>query len=948
MASAYRDDAIVDRTRALVARALAASLLLLALAPAVEAQNRNAPLPLAPSIRTGTLPNGLTYFIRPNRIPEKRAFLRLVVRAGSVDEADDQRGLAHVLEHMAFNGSARFKPGELIAYFESTGTRFGAHVNAQTGFDETIYMLEVPTDRAGVLQRALDAFGDFAGGITLDPKEIDKERGVVLEEWRGRLGAGTRMQEPQFRAFFGTSKYANRLPIGTPESIKSFPYQRLRDFYRDNYRPDRMAVIVAGDVQTADVETMLRSSFASLQRRNGGRRADVPVPPHQETRYVSLSDPEQTASSVSIMIKRPFDALESAAAYRRSLLRSLALSMINDRLAEIARQPGAPFLAAAAGVSHLGRNLEAASFDARVQDGRVAQGLTGISQEIQRIRRFGFGAAELERGKRAMLAGFERAYNERDKADSRTLVEELVRHYLNKEAAPGIERELELVKEILPQVTTQEAADLARDLFGDANRVVLAIAPQKAGLAPVTQASLREAITTGMNASVTPWRDEMAVRELMPTKPKPGTVQGRREIPEIGVTVLTLSNGVEVWLKPTDFRNDQIIFRGYAPGGLAVAGCDNYFNATLASSLVSLGGVGGLSPTDLNKLLAGKIAAASSSVSTYSQTVAGSSSPRDLETALQLAYLRVTAPNRDPATFDLMKRQLETALANQEASPAYAYSQRRNAINTVNHCTSRELTLDSLKELNPDRMLEFYQQRFANAADFTWFVVGAFKVDEVAPLFAAYIGALPSTGKATSKRGDLKIQFPTSVVREVVNRGQEPRSQTTVTFFADTKIDEMEDHRLGAAVRVLQGRLRDILREQLGGTYSVGAGYSSTSPEPGYGIVQVEFGSSPENVETLTGAVMKEVDRLRRDGPSTGDVAAVKEAEKNDIQTSLRDNGYWLNALQAAHQLGRDPRRIAQRVERADSLSVENVGAAFKKYFPADRYTVVTLSPAPK
>ena len=359
--------------------------------------------------------------------------------------------------------SAHFKPGELIAYLESTGARFGAHVNAQTGFDETIYMLDVPTDRPGVLQRGLDALGDFAGGITLDTQEIDKERGVVLEEWRGRLGAGTRMQEPQFRAFFGTSKYASRLPIGTPESIKSFPYQRLRDFYRDHYRPDRMAAIVVGDVQPAEVEAMLRSSFGNIPRRNGGRRADVPVPPHQETRYVSLSDPEQTASSVSIMVKRPFDALESAAAYRRSLLRSLALSMINDRLAEIARQPDAPFLAASVGVDHLGRALEAATIGARVQDGRIPQGLAGISQEIQRIRRFGFGAAELERGKRAMLAGFERAYNERDRADSQTLIDELVRHYLNKEAAPGIERELELVKEILPQVTTQQVADLARD-----------------------------------------------------------------------------------------------------------------------------------------------------------------------------------------------------------------------------------------------------------------------------------------------------------------------------------------------------------------------------------------------------------------------------------------------------------------------------------------------------
>jgi zinc protease len=407
-----------------------------------------------------------------------------------------------------------------------------------------------------------------------------------------------------------------------------------------------------------------------------------------------------------------------------------------------------------------------------------------------------------------------------------------------------------------------------------------------------------------------------------------------------------LSNGVEVWLKPTDFRNDQISFTGYAPGGTSLASEQDYHNASLAGSLVGLAGIGGLSPEDLNKLLAGKIAGVSTSIGTFSQTVRGTTSPKDLETALQLAYLRITEPNRDPAAFALMRRQLETAIANQEASPAFAYGERVNAINTMNHYTARSLTLDDVRKLDPERMMDFYRQRFANAADFTYFFVGAFKVDEIAPMLAAYIGALPSTGQATAKRGTLGLKFPTSVVTETVTRGQEPKSQTALSFFADTGNEELEDHRLAAAVRVLQGRLRDILREQLGGTYSVSAGYNSTSPEPGYGVVSVEFGSSPENVEKLTKAVFDEIDHLRRDGPSAADVNAVKEAEKNDIQTSLRQNAYWLGSLQAMHQLGRDPRKILQRMERADSLTVENVHAAFRKYFPADRYTLVTLMPA--
>jgi zinc protease len=437
----------------------------------------------------------------------------------------------------------------------------------------------------------------------------------------------------------------------------------------------------------------------------------------------------------------------------------------------------------------------------------------------------------------------------------------------------------------------------------------------------------------------------MGDRELMPKKPAAGSVRARREIPEIGVTVLTMSNGVEVWLKPTDFRNDQISFRAYAPGGVSLVPPADYLDASLAAPLVSLAGVGGFTPVELGKLLAGRNANAGTSIGSYSQNVSGSASPKDLEIALQLAYLHFTAPNRDPAAFALMRRQLETTLANQEQNPAFAYSERLGAINTSNHYTARNPTLEDVKTLDPEKTMRFYQDRFANAANFTFFFVGAFTEEAITPLLTTYVASLPSTGRADTKRGDFRIQFPSSVVRETVTKGREPRSQTAITFFANTGLEELEDHRLGAAASVLEGKLRDILREELGGTYSVSVSYISSSPEPGYGTVSIRFGSAPENVERLTAAVMAEVDRLRRNGPTESDVRAVKEGEKNDIQTALRQNGYWLNSLQAMHQLGRDARKITQRIERADSLSVENVHAAFRKYFPQDRHTIVTLMP---
>jgi zinc protease len=928
-----------------LSRISAAYLLSLILCTAVAAQDLSTPLVLDPAIRTGTLPNGLTFFIRHNTQPERRAALRLVVKAGSIDEADDQRGLAHLLEHMAFNGSTHFKSGELVDYLESIGARFGPDVNAYTSFDETVYMLELPTDRDEALARGLDALSDFAGGITLDTSEIDRERGVVIEEWRGRQGAGTRMEAAQMGALFGDSKYPNRIPIGLPEVLKTFPAQRLRDFYRDFYRPDRMAVVVVGDFDPDRIETLIREHFGPLPTAASASRALYPVQLNPGTRYVAVSDLEAQGSSVSVIEKRPLRAVSNVGDYRQSLIRGLVYAMVNSRFTEMARLTDAPFLRASVGEGTLGRDVETLNVSARVNDGAIEKGLEAVGRELARLRQHGFGEAELDRAKKDLIASYERAYNERDKEQTGGLTSELVRHFLTAEPAPGILTELDLVRRFIPTITTADAAAVLTDVLKDDNRVVLAVSPSKAGVPAVTEAGLRTALATGAAATVDPWRDDTAGRELLATRPTPGEVRARREIPEIGVTVLTLSNGVEVWLKPTDFRNDQITFTAYSRGGASLAAEAEYLDASLSASLVSIAGVGGFSPVDLDKVLAGRIANASAFISTYTHGVSGGSTPRDLETALQLVYLHFTASNHDPEAFALMKRRLDASLANQAQSPGAAFGEEVRRLNTSDHYSVRPMRPEDVARLDADRMMAYYEARFRNAADFTFFFVGAFTVDQVTPLLTTYLGSLPSTGKAEAQLRNLDLRFPAMVERETVNKGQEPSSQTAITFFSDTGLDELESHRLRAATTILQMRLRDVLREELGGTYSVGVGYSDTAPQPGYGTTSVQFGSAPENAERLRNVVLTELDKLRRDGPSESEVGIVKETERRELETALRQNGYWLNSLQAVHLLGRDPLRIPQRIERTESLGTENIHEAFRKYFPPDRYTVVTLMP---
>ncbi len=917
-------------------------------APASKpAFNSADPLPFDAAVVRGTLPNGLTYYIRKNGRPEKRVMLQLAVKAGSVDETDAQQGLAHFLEHMAFNGSRNFKAGELIKALESTGARMGPHVNAYTSFDETVYMFQVPTDKAGIVDKGLQGLADVGSSLSLDPKEIDKERGVVIEEWRGGLGAAARLRDQQIPVLFHGSKYAERLPIGKPEVLKSFTPETLRTFYSRWYRPDRMAVVVVGDIDPAAMEAQVKALFGPLRKPAApppARSYDVPL--HAELLVKVATDPEATQSSVSVMRKRKSLPNGAVGDYRRNLAEQMVYQMINERFDELSRKPEAQFLGAGAYESPLSPSVSIFALGAGVEEGKILPGLSSLEIETNRVQQYGFGPAELDRAKKWWLASYERAFNERDKSESGTYAQEYVSHFLQGEPAPGIDYEYRLAQALIPAITAAEVGDMAKALFTDTARVIIATSPRKEGLALPTEPQLLAAISQADAVAVTAWNDAGSGRALMDDLPEPAAIRNRREIPELGVTVVRFANGVEAWLKPTEFKNDEVLYSLAAPGGASLAPPEKFVEALLAPALVQLSGMGGHRAVDLQKLLAGKLARAAPVISMSTQAIAGSARPGDLETGLQLLHLAFTAPGNDDEAFANMRKQLDAMYTNREQNPGLLFSEKVGQVNSGNHYTAEPVTRERLEKLDRAAIAGFYRERFSNAADFRFLMVGAFKTDEALPLLARYVGSLPSKGEASSKVKDVGLKFPSSIERVVVTKGREPKVTTRISFFADPPQDPSEVTRLSSAADVLEIALRDILREELGETYTVGVGLEQETFQRGGGHVAISFTAAPENLQKMTDRVMQEVKRMQSQGPTEDLVNRAKETAMREHETGMKQNGYWLSRLQAALLLERDPIvHVLGREDRIKSVTVANVKEMFTKYFPMDRYTIVTLVP---
>jgi zinc protease len=915
---------------------------------AVTTGPQNVPLesavPVDPRITIGTLPNGLRYYLRANKQPQGRAELRLVVNAGSILEDDDQRGLAHMVEHMCFNGTLHFPKQDVVAFLQSTGMRFGAHINANTSFDQTVFELQIPTDNPTVIDRSLLILEDWAHAVSFDPDEIDKERGVVLEEWRTGLGAGARMLDVQLPVLLKDSRYAERLPIGKPDIIRNFPYDRLKKFYTDWYRPDLMAVIAVGDFDPARIETLIRSHFGSIPAAVSPRtRRTYDVPDHPGTRYVVATDAEATNTTVNVSSIVAAPDQTTVGAYRQQTIERVFAGLLSARFAEMAQKPDAPFLDADTSRGLFVNTAEATTLSALVPDGGVEKGLAALFTEADRVARFGFTQTELDRFRLSYQQAFAQLAASNDEHTSDSLADEYIRNFMQQEPIPGIAYENGLVQRFLPEITLADINSLARDWVPDRNRVVVVSAPKKAGVAVPDEAKLAAVIKNAGGANLTAYVDAVSTRPLLEKEPKAGSVS-KTDTKAGGITEWTLSNGVRVVLDPTTFKQDEILFRAFSPGGTSLASDQDYVAAETADQIISEGGLGSLSEIDLSKKLAGKTAVVRPGIDEMSEGLSGRALRRDLETMFQLIYLTFTQPRADPEAFRAATGQLTAALANRQALPDAAFEDALNAAVTQNHLRARPMTQELVSQMNLDKSLAFYKDRFADASDFTFVLVGSFDLPTIKPLVERYLASLPALHRKEAGK-DVGIRPPSGVVEKEVRKGSTPKSEVGVVFTGPFQNNQRNRIIVRAMANTLAGNLQRTLREDLGGTYGVSVVSEFTKlPTQEYRL-NITFACDPARTQDLVKAMFAVIEDFKTNGPSAGQAADAQAALRRDLETDSRQNGYVLSQLAYAYQYDEpipDPAALRQIY---DQLSAPLLRDAARTYLNINRYVKVLLFP---
>ena len=918
---------------------------------AVQAQTTAASqqLPVDPQITMGKFSNGMRYYIRSNPKPEKRAELRLVVNAGSVLEDDDQQGLAHFVEHMCFNGTQHFPKQELVHFIESLGMRFGADLNAYTSFDETVYMLQVPTDKPETIDRAMLILEDWAHNVSFDPAEIEKERGVVMEEWRLRRGAGARMTDKLFPIAFKGSRYADRIPIGKPEIIQGGKPERLKKFYTDWYRPDLMAVVAVGDFDKTSIENLIKTHFGSIpSAKNPRPRPNVDIPDHPGTVYAITTDREMTTTSVGITNILPSRQQGSVAEYRQEIVDNLFSAMLTARFQEMAQKPDAPFLLAGAGRGNfLARDKDGASLNALVKEGGVEKGLEALLVEADRVSRFGFTATEMDRQKQDLLRGYERAAVEKESRESSSRADEYIRNFLTNEPLPAIDDEYALHQRFLPQITLEEINKVAKEWYSDRNRLVVVSAHEKSGLVIPDESRLEAVIKAASGKDLKPYADTAASTTLLDALPAPGSIAKSATKDALGITEWELSNGVRVVLKPTTFKADEILFRATSPGGTSLASDKDYIPATTATQVISAGGLGKLSAIDLQKALTGKVASASAFIGELEEGLSGSSSRKDLETMFQLIYLRFTQPRVDENAFSIQATRAKTMLANQTAVPEFAFFDALNTARYQNHSRRRYPTPATVDEWNLDKSLAFYKDRFADASNFTFVFVGNFDVATKKPMVEKYLGSLPAIHRKETWK-DVGARTAPGVIEKRVEKGLEPKSMAAIVFSGPFKFEQTNRVAIRAMSEILENRLREAIREELGGTYSITAnsGYQK-NPNSEYTIA-IEFGCAPERTDDLVKRVFQEIERFKSAGPTDKQVNDEKEALLRDFETNSKENGFLLGQLMSRYQSGEDPAGLWSVPEYYKKIDASMIKEAARLYLDANNYLKVTLFPEKK
>ncbi len=920
--------------------------LLVALAASAQSELKEE-IPFDESVRTGTLDNGLKYFIKKNSKPENRVELRLAVNAGSILEDDDQLGLAHFTEHMAFNGSKNFEKNELVSYLQSVGVKFGAHLNAYTSFDETVYILPIPSDDEEILEKGLTILEDWSGGLSFDPEELEKERGVVIEEWRLGQGAQMRMLQKYLPVIFKGSQYAERLPIGTKETLENFDLETIKRFYSDWYRPNLMAVIAVGDIDVDKMEERIKNHFSKLENPKKPReRKEFDLPDNEEPLVSITSDPEEMHIRFNIMYKTDAQEFTTVGQFRKMFVNNLFLSMMNQRLSDLLTEANPPYLYATTYLgSPVSRKKTAFAGFAVPKPDDVKTGVVRTLEEVRRVEQHGFNPSELTTAKLRMMEGYEKSYKERDKTESAGYANELIRHFLEKEPVPGIEYEYEFAQKYVEGITLEEVNALVSKLITEKNRIVYMTAPEKEGITLPTEEEILAWVAETEDKQMEPLEEKVIDTNLVKEEITPGKVVETSTIENLDVDILTLSNGAKIYLKETDFKNDEIRFSAYRPTGTSVVSDEDYWSASFAEDIVNTSGIGEYSRSDLEKALAGKSVSLSPYCHELEASMVGSASPKDIETLLQLVYLNFTAVRKDEDAYQSFIKRNEGILGNLMSNPNYYYQDKRARILSQNHLRGGGIpTVENVKSADLDKALDFFKSQYSSPGDFTFWFFGSINKEELVPMLEKYLGSISASG-SDMKWKDNKITTPEGKLDEKIYAGTEPKSMVNIYFTDEFKYSRKENYYLSCLSEVLDIKLIEILREEKGGVYGVGANFSSDIQPTGRYTMSIGFPCGPENVDSLTVAAIKVIRDIQENGVTEEDLGKIKETQRRDLEVNLKKNSYWLNYLRFFHVNDIDYDEFPLTTERIDALTAKDIQKVAKKYIDTEEYIRVTLYP---
>ncbi|MBL8617074.1 MAG: insulinase family protein [Deltaproteobacteria bacterium] len=906
------------------------------------------PMPFDPGVLAGQLDNGVRYFIEPNAVPPRRAELRLVVDAGSVLEDEDQRGVAHFVEHMAFNGTRRFPGTELVRWLESNGAAFGSHINAQTGFDTTTYLLRVPTGDPASLETAVDVLRDWVDGVSFDPAEFEKERGVVLEEWRTGRGADSRSREKVLPLLLHESRYAVRDPIGSEASIKGLSVEAAKRFYADWYRADNIAVIAVGDFDPVAMQASIVGAFGDLPKPAGAReRVRYPVPDHQNTLVAVIPDPETTHSVVAVQLKVDDKEEDTLRHYRDSVLISnLAFLMLNERLGVRGQEADPPWFGAGMQPERLTATRGLVGLGAVVPEAGVERGLEQLLVELERARRHGFTEEELQRAKLYFARNMDQYYKERHSTDSGTHASELERHVTTGEPVPGIPYEFALAAALLPQVSAPEVKEWLVDALPDHSRVIVATVPEKAGTAPPTEAQLLAVVERVKGMQIAPPVQEAAEQPLMVSLPTPGSIVSEREIPELGVTAWTLSNGLELWLRPTGYKADQVLFSLEAPAGSTATDPADWVSVMMATEVVERSGLGALDPIALGRTLAGKDLSLSPYIGEQRTGLVGGSAAdiEDIEALLQLVHLHATAPRFSPEGVAAAQRQRAANLSNRLASPEGKLNDAWNRMIWPDEPRTRPWTEATVQGLDPAKAEAAWRQLFGALGQGKAVMVGRFDPAEVKPLVERYLATLPAV---PALKNSHPMPPPRSGAREEVLRaGSEPTATVQVRLDGQWGGAPEERHLLSGVATALELVLREDLREQLGGTYGVGVDLSVDEQPEARWALTFGFQCDPARAAQLKDALLASLARIQSTGLPADVVERVAAGQRSDQELVRTSNLWWRDALRGAQRKGGDPALVKMMQQAASWTTKEALDRTAAKALATPDRAVLTLVPA--